>query len=236
MSSVRARGNKCYTRTNKSGAAYVVCDDPPKGSRGQAGVYQAANPTGKQDGRTKRKEAEIDKQRAFNRVRKSMMNKDYQKNFGEPSTVNQRTPKSAPSTSSMKKDLLDKGIAPKFLDGMGRLYIYTRWANDTKAGKAFLKKEKLEKPTEFAGVDAMDEIEEAAKDILDGGGEVEFDAKEIDDFPTRQDAYDYEAGREGNFTSVAAMRRSMEERTLRYKHYLELAGKSIPAWVRDISD
>ena len=237
MSSVRARGNKCFTRSNKSGATYVVCDDPPKGSRGQAGVYRAANPTGKQDGRTKRKEAEIDKQRAFNRVRKSMMNKEYQTGIamGDGRVVNQRTPKSAPSTSSMKKDLLDKGIAPKFLDGMGRLYIYTRWANDTKDGKAFLKKEKLEKPEEFAGVDAMDEIGEQAEDILDGDAD-DFDAKMIDDFPSRQDAYDYEAGRAGNFTSVSAMRRSMEERTLRYKHYLELAGKPIPAWVKDISD
>tara|TARA_R110000824_G_scaffold218692_1_gene405422 strand:+ start:3350 stop:4048 length:699 start_codon:yes stop_codon:yes gene_type:complete len=232
MSSVRKRGNKCFTRSNKSGATYVVCNDPPKGSRGQAGVYQADNPTGKQDGRTKRKEAEIDKQRAFNRVRKSMMNKEYQGNFGgEKSTVDQRTPKSAPATSTMRKELLDKGTAPKFLDGMGRLYIYTRWANETTKGKKFIKDKDLEKPTEFAGVDDRDAIEDAAGDVLGDAREVDFDAKVIDRFPTRQEGYDYERGR-----MDTEERRSMDERTLRYKHYLELAGKSIPDWVKDISE
>jgi len=232
MSSVRKRGNECFTRSNKSGATYVVCNDPPNGSKGQVGVYQAENPTGKQDGRTKRKEAEIDKQRAFNRVRKSMMNKTYQKNFGgKASTVDQRTPKSAPATSSMKKDLIDKGTDPKFLDGMGKLYIYTRWANETKQGKSFIKKEKLEKPTKFEGVDDKSDIEEAAVDILEGGGEVEFQEKNIDDFPNRQDGYAFENGR-----LSGDERHTMIERTTRYKHYLELAGKTVPDWVKDISD
>lgn len=31
---------KCYTRVNKAGGKYVVCNDPPRGSRGQAGVYE----------------------------------------------------------------------------------------------------------------------------------------------------------------------------------------------------
>ena len=31
---------KCFTRVNKAGAKYVVCNDPPRGSKGQAGVYQ----------------------------------------------------------------------------------------------------------------------------------------------------------------------------------------------------
>ena len=201
MSSVRKRGNECFTRTAKSGATYVVCNDPPKGSRGQVGVYQAENPTGKQDGRTKRKEAEIDKQRAFN------------------------------ATSSMKKDLIDKGTDPKFLDGMGKLYIYTRWANETKQGKSFLKKEKLEKPTKFVDVDDKKYIEEAAGDILDGGGEVEFKEKNIDDFPNRQDGYAFENGR-----LSGDERHRMIERTTRYKHYLELAGKTVPDWVKDIAD
>ena len=230
MSSVRKRGNECFTRTAKSGATYVVCNDPPKGSRGQVGVYQAENPTGKQDGRTKRKEAEIDKQRAFNRVRKSMMNKTYQKNFGgEASTVDQRTPKSAPATSSMKKDLIDKGTDPKFLDGMGKLYIYTRWANETKQGKSFLKKEKLEKPTKFVDVDDKKYIEEAAGDILDGEAGGAGDAVEFKE--NRQDGYAFENGR-----LSGDERHRMIERTTRYKHYLELAGKTVPDWVKDIAD
>ena len=233
MSSVRARGNKCYTRSNSSGATYVVCNDPPKGSKGQAGVYQAENPTGKQDGRTKRKERELDKQRAFNRVRKSMMNKTYQQNFGgEASTINQRVPKSAPSKSSMRRDLESKGTDPKMLDGMGKLYIYTRWANETDRGKKFIKdNDDLEKPTKFEGVDDRDEIKEAAQDILRGGGEVEFKEKIIDETPRRQEAYDLEAGR-----MDAEERHSMVERTTRYKHYLELAGRDVPDWVKDIAD
>ena len=161
-----------------------------------------------------------------------MMNVNYQKNYGgEASTINQRTPKSAPATSSMKKDLIDKGTDPKFLDGMGKLYIYTRWANETKQGKSFLKKEKLEKPTKFVGVDDKDEIEEAAGDILDGGDAVEFQEKVIDDFPNRQDGYAFEGGR-----MSGAEKHSMIERTTRYKHYLELAGKDVPDWVKDIAD
>tara|TARA_R110002051_G_scaffold314574_1_gene391784 strand:- start:10 stop:450 length:441 start_codon:yes stop_codon:yes gene_type:complete len=31
---------ECFTRSNKSGATYVVCDDPPRGSKGQKGVYK----------------------------------------------------------------------------------------------------------------------------------------------------------------------------------------------------
>ena len=139
MSSVRQRGNKCYTRGDSQGRTYVVCDDPPIGSKGQKGVYKAKNPTGKQDGRSKRKAKEIDKQRAFNRVRKSMMNKDYQMNFGAGEGVaNQRVPKSAPAKSTMRRDLESKGTDPKMLDGMGKLYIYTRWANETDEGKKFI--------------------------------------------------------------------------------------------------
>jgi len=79
MSSVRKRGNKCYTRTNKAGVPYVVCNDPPKGSRGQAGVYQAKNPTGKQDGRTARNKAKNDKEIALRKVRRAMVSKKYAK-------------------------------------------------------------------------------------------------------------------------------------------------------------
>lgn len=60
-----------------------------------------------------------------------MMNKTYQANFGaEATTINQRVPKGVPSTSSMRRDLESKGTDPKFLTGMGKLYIYTRWANE----------------------------------------------------------------------------------------------------------
>ena len=32
---------ECFTRTNKSGGTYKVCNDPPRGSSGQKGVYKA---------------------------------------------------------------------------------------------------------------------------------------------------------------------------------------------------
>ena len=34
---------ECFTRTNASGGRYVVCNDPPRGSRGQKGVYDINN-------------------------------------------------------------------------------------------------------------------------------------------------------------------------------------------------
>jgi hypothetical protein len=234
MSSVRKRGNKCYTRRNSAGAPYVVCNDPPKGSKGQAGVYQAANPTGKQDGRSKIQEEILDKVRSRNRIRKSMMTKNYQKNFGgEEFSVNQRTPKSAPATSTMRKDLLDKGSNPVDLMGMGRLYIYTRWANETKEGKKFIKDKNLEKPEKFAGVDDRDAIREVAQDILRGDFEkdtINFNAKGVDDFPIRAE---YDEWEEGELD--AREREHLEERSLRYKHYLELGGYKVPDWVKDIA-
>ena len=236
MSSVRKRGNKCYTRRNSAGAPYVVCDDPPKGSRGQAGVYKAKNPTGKQDGRSKRQEEITDKIRSRNRVRKSMMNKEFQKNFGgEASTINQRTPKSAPATSTMRRDLESKGTNPIDLMGMGRLYVYTRWANETDEGKKFIKDKNLKKPTKFAGVDDRDAIRETAGDILSGdfggtGDVIEFQEKGIDEFPIREEYDEYEEG-----GLDAREREHFEERTLRYKHYLELAGRKVPDWVKDAS-
>ena len=234
MSSVRKRGNRCYTRTNKVGAPYVVCDDPPKGSRGQAGVYKAKNPTGKQDGRSKMLESAVDKSRALNRVRRTMMTKDYQKNFGGGvGVVNQRTPKSAPATSTMEKDLLDKGTNPVLLRGMGRLYIYTRWANETKEGRKFIKDKKIDKPEEFAGVDDRDAIRERAKDLLDGDLDFRndnFNKKGIDDTPSKAEYGVYEAG---GYT--ARGREDFEERSLRYKHYLELAGRKVPDWVKDVA-
>lgn len=233
--SVRSRGNKCYTRRNKNGGAYVVCNDPPKGSKGQAGVYQAANPTGKQDGRSKKQEEITDKIRSRNRVRKSMMTKDFQKEFGEKSTVNQRTPKNAPATSTMRRDLESKGTNPIDLIGMGRLYVYTRWANETDEGKKFIKDKNLEKPTKFAGVDDRDAIREAAQDILSNQGRknrglVKFNEKGIDDFPIRAE---YDEWEEGELS--AREREHLEERSLRYKHYLELAGRKVPDWVKDIA-
>ena len=274
MSSVRKRGNKCYTRSNKSGATYVVCDDAPNGSKGQAGVYKAKNPTGKQDGRSKREEAEIDKQRAFNRVRKSMMSETYQRDFSKKEGVMNigggnrayaqrilKVPLTAPATSTMKRDILNgKGKKdPDLLDGMGKRYIYTRWTNETKSGKEHLKIRTtaawriapmthtrgttLTKDVErdakdfndwkYVGIDDKAEIAKAAKVILSGKkGRLDFDAKDIDDFPNKKEARDYESGK----MKGVEVRRAMVERTLRYKHYLELAGEKIPDWVKDISD
>lgn len=43
---------ECFTRTNKGGGTYVVCNDPPRGSKGQKGVYK-----GKEGGKKQQKEA-----------------------------------------------------------------------------------------------------------------------------------------------------------------------------------
>ena len=234
--SVRSRGNKCYTRRNKNGGAYVVCNDPPKGSRGQAGVYQAENPTGKQDGRSKRKAKERDKQRALNRVRKAIASETYQSNFatdgGGQGTTKQRVPKNAPAKSTMTRDLIDKGSNPEDLQGMGKLFIYTRWANETDEGKRFVERNDLEKPTKFSSVNDRDDIKDMAEAILDGeAGDIsDFKAKGIDKFPIRAEYDEYEEGE-----LDAEEREELEERTIRYKHYLELAGRKVPDWVKDIS-
>jgi len=233
--SVRSRGNKCYTRRNKNGGAYVVCNDPPIGSRGQAGVYQAENPTGKQDGRSKRKAKERDKQRALNRVRKAIATEHYQSNFGGGQGITkQRVPKNAPAKSTMTRDLIDKGSNPEDLQGMGKLFIYTRWANETDEGKRFIERNELKKPKKFGSVNDRDNIKDMAEAILDGeAGELtdgKFKPKGIDKFPIRAEYDEYEEGE-----LDAEEREELEERTIRYKHYLELAGRKVPDWVKDIS-
>ena len=153
--SVRSRGNKCYTRTNKSGGTYTVCDDPPKGSRGQAGVYQAENPTGKQDGRTAINKAKKDKEIALRKVRKSMLTKEYGETIGEvgennPYTYNLytkggrgnwRKPKdiitqgdlekpTGLTVQRMKDDLFRWGLSNRIL-GQGKKVVNAEWRQET---------------------------------------------------------------------------------------------------------
>lgn len=237
---------KCWNRVNKAGATYVVCNDPPRGSRGQSGVYQAENPTGKQDGRTKRKEAEIDKQRVRNRLRKDMLKEDYQTmeaGVDGLAIANQETPSNAPATSTMRRQLRGE-VADKNLDGMDRRYIYNQWARKAKEGKAFLKKHDYKRPPKFKGM-GEDDLKDLAESIADGFKEVD---RRKDPFMnlgwaashggvrnrgepmTKKSAEKYEKGE-----LKKEQREIFEGDVLRYKHLLELAGKDVPDWVKDIS-
>jgi len=73
-----------------------------------------------------------------------------------------------------------------------------------------------------------------AEAILDGeAGDLtddKFKPKGIDKFPIRAEYDEYE---EGELDTEE--REELEERTIRYKHYLELAGRKVPDWVKDIS-
>jgi len=177
LMSVRSRGNKCYTRTNKAGVPYVVCNDPPKGSRGQVGVYQAENPTGKQDGRTAKNKAKKDKEIALRKVRKSMLTKEYGETIGEvgknnPYTYNLETkggrgnwrkPKKLkegekyaeyrqqqyPTETSMLRDLRKAGKKMDAFESMPLRYIKIRWLRETADGNKFLKDNDLERPDAF---------------------------------------------------------------------------------------
>lgn len=134
---------------------YVVCNDPPKGSRGQAGVYQAENPTGKQDGRTARNKAKKDKEIALRKVRKSMLTKEYGETIGEvgennPYTYNLETkggrgnwrkPKdiiteedlekpTGRTVEQMRQDLVRWGLSNRIL-GEGKKKINAEWRLET---------------------------------------------------------------------------------------------------------
>ena len=54
---------ECFTRTNKNGGKYTVCNDPPRGSRGQQGVDRSRKDRGDEDIKGRDKSAAIDKAR-----------------------------------------------------------------------------------------------------------------------------------------------------------------------------
>jgi hypothetical protein len=54
---------ECFTRTNAQGGNYVVCNDPPRGSRGQIGVDRSRSDRGDADIKGRDKTAAIDKAR-----------------------------------------------------------------------------------------------------------------------------------------------------------------------------
>ena len=54
---------ECFTRTNAQGGQYVVCNDPPRGSRGQRGVDRSRKDRGDEDIKGRDKSAAIDKAR-----------------------------------------------------------------------------------------------------------------------------------------------------------------------------
>jgi len=255
---------KCWNRVNRAGVTYVVCNDPPRGSKGQAGVYQAENPTGKQDGRTKRKAMELDKQRVRNRLRKDMLDKEFQINYTEYSGTDAKTnpgiaaleletPKNAPATSTMVRQL--RGVvADKNVDGMGRKYIYNQWARKAKEGKAFLKKNKLERPPKFGGINDKDTLEDYAGEIASNfaGGR---DVKVPKGMGTGKSGWMQDGGyrRYGiplDFEHVRRWRRQkegkktavmdkddvegFEEDMLRYKHLLELGNRLVPQYVEEV--
>ena len=257
MSSVRKRGNKCYTRTNKAGVPYTVCNDPPRGSRGQAGVYQAANPTGKQDGRTARNEAKNDKEIALRKVRRAMMNKDYQEfavssGFGElddplnPYDFNLKTVDGEklkfPKRRRMMLDLINKKIPKEQFIKMPTRYIKIRWLRETKAGKKFRKDNEMKKPKAYAEVDDKTDQAAFAEDIFVAaleGRKTEATTYTNDaigevvpkDTAVNKTNYDrFEGGK-----MSASQAEIFQENALRYKHYLEIAGKDVPDWVKDAS-
>ena len=54
---------ECFTRTNKNGGKYTVCNDPPRGSKGQQGVDRSRKDRGDEDIKGRDKSAAIDKAR-----------------------------------------------------------------------------------------------------------------------------------------------------------------------------
>tara|TARA_R110001599_G_scaffold21999_2_gene81754 strand:- start:871 stop:1458 length:588 start_codon:yes stop_codon:yes gene_type:complete len=77
----KGKKKECYTRSGGKGT-YVVCNDPPKGSKGQQGVYQRKRPKG-----TKTKK-EIAKEEAAERRERKEEYRDktaWRRHDGDPS-------------------------------------------------------------------------------------------------------------------------------------------------------
>ena len=68
---------ECFTRTNASGGKYVVCNDPPRGSRGQKGVYKGTEGGRKQTKAVKKIQAVVRGNIARKGKRKQVFFKDF---------------------------------------------------------------------------------------------------------------------------------------------------------------
>ena len=154
--------NKCWTRQS-GGGKYVVCNDPPRGSRGQAGVYKADNPTGKQNPKLKERERkEKEKQIRERDIHRQEHTTKYGK-YKDP------VPKNAPSTDSMRNQLIKGGARESSVEGMGKRYIYKRWKSETTKGKAFAKKVKAPKPRPSRKGEGI-----RKKPLTEGGGSLAY--------------------------------------------------------------
>lgn len=147
---------ECWTKSTGGGKPYVVCNDPPRGSKGQKGVYQAETPTGKQDGRYARQQAEEKKAIEKRRKAKAKLKDKY------PDGI----PEGLPTMMTMKNQLTkaDKDKVRK----LGKAGVYEEW-KDTKQGKKWEKLNK-EAPDRRRVGQPKDAPEEGRWDKIDSEG------------------------------------------------------------------
>tara|TARA_R100000655_G_scaffold68757_1_gene106989 strand:+ start:338 stop:910 length:573 start_codon:yes stop_codon:yes gene_type:complete len=91
---------ECFTRTGKGGGKYVVCNDPPRGSRGQAGVYKSKNVRiGKAQTGFELKE-KVERDKAIKKIQAGARGKQVRGKEVELSSLTRKGKKTAPSKST----------------------------------------------------------------------------------------------------------------------------------------
>ena len=121
----------CWTKSS-GGKPYVVC----KGSKGQQGVYKADNPRGPQNPERTAREQKEKEQAILERDRYREENTTKYGKYPDP------VPAGAPSTDTMRNQLIKGGARESSVEGMGKRYIYKRWIEETKKGEGFAKKDR----------------------------------------------------------------------------------------------
>lgn len=159
---------ECYTRSGGAKGKYVVCNDPPKGSKGQAGVYKRKTSKADADKARKKKEKDKEDEIADRKRRKeeyrektadrrrgdsaSSQLKDGSKKYvdhraehlgGKRERDNWRASRAVgkrPKVDTMRKHLVKAGARESSLIGMGLTYVMDRWLAETPEGKKYNKK------------------------------------------------------------------------------------------------
>ena len=89
---------ECFTRTNKGGGTYVVCNDPPRGSKGQASVYKS-----KKD-KKKKEEKKEEERKEKKDEREKERKKDKEKKEKERLEIRERNKKKILAEAKKKKE------------------------------------------------------------------------------------------------------------------------------------
>ena len=105
---------ECFTRTNKSGGSYVVCNDPPRGSSGQRGVYKSGADKRKKENIGDEVKEKVKRDKAIKKIQAGARGKQVRGKEVKLSTLTRDKNKTAPTETASGSLFLE---VKKAIDG-----------------------------------------------------------------------------------------------------------------------